>query len=208
MNISLVDVFPDYDPETMSTPDGLHPNNLGNIFIADKFETALITPVPVYPDEPDQPTDSNLHQIIELYSKYRVGDTTTDNISLAQLALLESSTLDEATRLNQGRFTGIELTRLHAYVILDKWVNKPGKGIITAENTKDSGFKAEKSIHSSYFMDELYAMIDKFDSANLTAVTVDTGTSNESVDGGGVIRSDSYMPELSDYNYVPEYEGD
>jgi hypothetical protein len=150
--------------------------------------------------------DSELHQIIELYSKYRVGDTTTDHISLAQLALLESSTLPEATRLNQGRFTGIELTRLHAYVILDKWLNKSGKGVITAENVKDSSWKAEKSIHSSYFMDELYAMIDKFDSANLTAVTVDDSTSNESVDGGGVIRSDSYMPELSDYNYVPESE--
>jgi hypothetical protein len=148
-----------------------------------------------------------MDKIIELYSKYRVGDTTTDHISLAQLDLLESSTLPEATRLNQGRFTGIELTRLHAYVILDKWHNRPGKGIITAENVKDSSWKAEKSITSSYFMDEIYAMIQKFDDANLSS-PVESGSSSEYIEGGGVIRSDSYMPELSDYNYVPEYEGD
>ena len=52
LNISLVDIFTGYNASTMSVPDGLHPNDAGNIFVAEKLETALHTPVT--PETPGQ----------------------------------------------------------------------------------------------------------------------------------------------------------
>lgn len=99
-----------------------------------------------------------LADVIETVSIYKVGDTATDNITNAQLTLLSALTSAQVTRLNPG-FTGDELLLFQAYLILDRWENRSGKGQITEKTVKDTRWAVKGTSSTSAWMDLAKQMI-------------------------------------------------
>lgn len=99
-----------------------------------------------------------LADVIETVSTYKVGDTATDNISNTQLTLLSALTSAQVTRLNPG-FTGDELLLFQAYIILDRWENRSGKGQITEKTVKDTRWAVKSTASTSVWMDLAKEMI-------------------------------------------------
>lgn len=130
-------------------PFGMYPRGLYPYGIY-PLEIVAIEPEPTH--EP-----SELENLIELYSTYKVGDAATDNISLAQLALLESATASKVTRLNPG-FAGTELNLFKMYIILDAWSTRSGSGQIIEKTVKDTRWKVSEAKSSSQWMDKALQM--------------------------------------------------
>lgn len=104
-----------------------------------------------------------LADIIELISKYKVGDTATDDITNAQLSLLESSTSARVTRLNPG-FTSNELLLFTGYICLDAWESRSPE--IVEKTVKDTRWKVKSSSTTSQWMDKALQMRAEFISTN------------------------------------------
>ena len=125
-----------------------------------------------------------LADVIETVSTYKVGDTTTDNISNAQLTLLTSLTSATVTRMNPG-FTGDELLLFRAYIILDIWENRSGKGQITEKTVKDTRWAVKASSSTSVWMELAKTMIVEYKQEKSVTVCP-----------SGVARCDSTMKGL------------
>lgn len=102
-----------------------------------------------------------LADVIETVSTYTVGDSSTDKISNAQLTLLASLTSAQVTRLDPG-FTGNELLLFQAYIILDKFENRTGKGQITEKTVKDTRWAIKENLSTSVWMDLAKQMISEY----------------------------------------------
>ena len=125
-----------------------------------------------------------LADVIETFSEYSVGSEETDDISDAQLSILQAGTSDRVTRLNPG-FIGNELSLFTAYIILDAWENRPGTGPITEKTVKDTRWKVKDPSNSSSWLDLAYRMIAEYKSTQNTTLSV-----------SGVARCDSKMKGL------------
>jgi len=123
-----------------------------------------------------------LADVIETVSSYTVG--YSEDISLDQLDLLTSLTSALVTRMNPG-FTGDELLLFQAYLILDRWENRTGKGQITEKTVKDTRWKVKTTTSTSTWMDLAKQMIADYKE-----------NASVSVYPSGVARSDSLMKGL------------
>jgi hypothetical protein len=104
-----------------------------------------------------------LADTIELISKYKVGDTATDDISNAQLALLEASTAARVTRLNPG-FTSAELQLFTGYICLDAWESRNPE--IVEKTVKDVRWKVKSSSSTSSWLDKAMQMRNEYITMN------------------------------------------
>jgi hypothetical protein len=102
-----------------------------------------------------------LADVIETVSSYKVGDTATDNITTTQLTLLSALTSAKVTRLNPG-FAGDELLLFQAYIVLDTWENRSGKGQITEKTVKDTRWAVKTTSSTSVWMDLAKQMISEY----------------------------------------------
>lgn len=125
-----------------------------------------------------------LADVIETVSTYKVGDTATDNISNTQLTLLSALTSAQVTRLNPG-FTRDELLLFQAYIILDRWENRSGKGQITEKTVKDTRWAVKSTSSTSVWMDLAKEMISGYKE-----------NSSVTLYPSGVVRSDYDMKGL------------
>src|SRR5665647_3184961 len=132
---------------------------------------------------------TELEDLIELYSEYKVGSATTDNITSTQLTLLESSTASQLSRLNPG-LSGTELSVFKMYLILDVWETKSEDSEIASEQIGDHRWTFSKSKTSSRWMDKALSMIATY-----------------KPEFGGVERSDSRMSSMATDQIRPEEYG-
>jgi hypothetical protein len=133
-----------------------------------------------------------LADVIETVSIYPVGDTATDKITNAQLTLLSALTSAQVTRLNPG-FTGDELLLFQAYIILDRWENRSGKGQITEKTVKDTRWAVKGTSNTSVWMDLAKQMISDYKEKN-----------SVSLYPSGVVRSD-YDVKGFDNSEISQY---
>jgi len=118
-------------------------------------------------------------QALALVSEYTVADSGGD-ITTSQLTNLEALLADEIAALNNGRFSGDSLARFTAYLVLNIWDSRSGKGSITEEKIKDYSYKSKVGT-SSPWMDAALQMISVYDAGQFTDVDYTEGAEREDI---------------------------
>jgi hypothetical protein len=126
--------------------------------------------------------------VIMLNSPYSVGMSNCD-FTPDSLEKLEEMVQDRVTNIISGRtVTDAQKTFITGFTICDLYRNKPGKGTLLSSSIKDDSWRV-KITSSSYFMDQIKAVLTDFDSftasnkVSLDGVRRDDACKNGVVDG-------------------------
>jgi hypothetical protein len=123
-------------------------------------------------------------QVILARSDYKLESL---GIGLDRLESLETMATNRLNNLIGSRtFTADQLTEMKGLLICDMLKNKPGKGVIVQESVKENSWRANVRT-SSYYMDEVLAIIRDYDKKVNVDITIDE-----------VHRSDSYKDGIID----------
>jgi hypothetical protein len=132
------------------------------------------------------------------------------NIGLEELESLETMATNRLNNLIGSRtFSVDQLTEMKGLLICDMLKNKPGKGVIVQESVKESSWRANVRT-SSYYMDEVLAIIRDYDKKVNLDITTDAVHRLDSYKDG-IIDGKPYRGNQEEYhpthNHHTHYSG-
>jgi hypothetical protein len=140
-------------------------------------------------------------QVILSRSDFRVGiNGTVSPEKLDALTIMATNRLNNL--IGSRVFLADQLTELKGLLICDMLKNTSGKGVIVSETIKENSWRANVR-SSSYYMDEVLAIIRDYDKKTNTDITTDAVSRSDTyIDG--VVDGRPYRGNQDNEDYIEE----